>query len=730
MKLFQGALKEADNMADDYFSQFEAAPKDDYFNQFEAPATSLPTRTEKEALDARRFRDMGTIDDPTLGEQFIATGIGGLEAAGRLPGEIAAIPATLGEIAAGGQSGGLAGVTRQQARTLEELIQPIQNLAPKFFNALGYNYYDPNSPQMRSPEAAALGEIITNTITGVGGLPKIQRIPQILREIGKTIATGASTTVGAPLFRGLKSAEPFVSGKKLAEAESTLESVLQRESALARDIQESALKQATMRGEAAGLGREALATQRAARIAEGQITPEIVSAQTSIEQASRMPPVILGKTAQEPAAFGRTMLEGIEKPMAQSRAQYTKAYDAVKESLPAAQVKLESEGLYDAAQSAGNELSQGFETYNKGEIRRIIDESIRTKTTQPPGSPELRKIYEGSTPAQQAALLRQHPELGAKAIVERPSYNWDELQKRFQQINDAIAQAAKHELTGDVRILERLKQGVRADMENYASEMGTEVYDRFNQANKAFQAHQNKFGLNRLQTIFRDDVVQNPEFVADKLFGDNSPSVVEAIKGIVTPEEFAQVQARYSKKLFSPNRDTPFDASHFIKRFSDDDADETLRAVYGQEGFNQLKQIYEASKGFEKIEGLQKNLDNIQKTAETSAEAFAKAKKSLNNQFNSFRDADVQDRLKTVNREVQDARTELDRVKNYRDLKDWARRLTGVNILQAASDSPSGLRLATMISALSSQPFEEPQLRYRGPLPGGGESLPYIGPTR
>lgn len=718
-------------MADDYFSQFEAAPKDDYFNQFEAPATSLPTRTEKEALDARRFRDMGTIDDPTLGEQFIATGIGGLEAAGRLPGEIASIPATLGEIAAGGQSGGLAGVTRQQVRTLEELIQPIQNLAPKFFNALGYNYYDPNAPQMRSPEAAALGEIITNTVTGFGGLPKIQRIPQILREIGKTIATGASTTVGAPLFRGLKSAEPFVSGKKLAEAESTLESVLQRESALARDIQESALKRATMRGEAAGLGREALATQRAARIAEGQITPEIVSAQTSIEQASQFPTVILGKTAQEPAAFGRTVLEGIEKPLAQSKAVYTDAYNAVKESLPSSQPKIELKGLYDASRSAGKELSKGFEAYNGGKIRSIIDESSRLTTVKAGDvSQEIRNIYEAATPQGKADLIKTYPNLAIEAKKTRPKYDWDDLQTRFQQINEGIDQAVKHGDTGDVRILEQLKQGIRGDMERYASDMGSDTYDAFTEANRAFQAHQNKFGLNRIQTLFRDDVVQNPQLVADKLISDNNAPMVEAIKNIVSPEEFAQVQAQFSRKIFSPDIDTPFEASHFIKNFSQHDSQETLRAVYGQEGFNQLKQIYEASKGFEKIEGLQKNLDNIQKTAETSAEAFAKAKKSLNNQFNSFRDADVQDRLKTVNREVQDARTELDRVKNYRDLKDWARRLTGVNILQAASDSPSGLRLATMISALSSQPFEEPQLRYRGPLPGGGESLPYIGPTR
>lgn len=711
-------------------NQPESAPvASSGFTPLSLDQIEMPPRQTLPQLQ-RQYPDMGEIKDPTLGERFIATGIGGLEAAGRLPGEIAAIPATLGEIAAGGQSGGLAGVTRQQARTLEELIQPIQNLAPKFFNALGYNYYDPNAPQMRSPEAAALGEIITNTITGVGGLPKIQRIPQILREFGKTIATGASTTVGAPFYRGIKSAEPFVSGKKLAEAESTLESVLQRESALARDIQESALKRATMRGEAAGLGREALDAQRAARIAEGQITPEIVSSQTSIEQASRMPPVVIGQTATGDAQFGRALFEGIDKPMAASRKAYNDAYTAVKQSLPSTQVKLQSDGLYDAAQAAGKELSQGFEAYNGGKIRSIINESIKTKTTQPPGSQELRDLYNISPPAQKASLLRQHPELGVSAIVERPKYNWDQLQKRFQQINEGIEQAVKHGDTGDVRILEQLKQGVRSDMERYASDMGSDTYDAFNEANRVFQAHQEKFGLNRIQTLFRDDVIQNPQGVAQKLLSDNNAPMVEAIKNIVSPEEFAQVQAQFSRKIFSPDIDTPFEASHFIKEFSQHKSQETLRAVYGEQGFNQLKQIYEASKGFEKIEGLQKNLDNIQKTAETSAEAFAKAKKSLNNQFNSFRDADVQDRLTTVNREVQDARTELDRVKNYRDLKDWARRLTGVNILQAASDSPSGLRLATMISALSSQPFEEPQLRYRGPLPGGGESLPYIGRTK
>lgn len=691
----------------------------------------IPTRQTPAQLQ-RQFPNMGKIPSPTLEEQIAALNVGGLEALGRLPGEIAAIPATLGSIAAGGQSSGLAGTTRRAARTLEELIQPIQNLTPTAFNALGdiigqdIEYYDPNSPQIRNPDQASAGEIISNLITGGFGVQNIQRLPQVLREAGRTIATGA--TAIPSIYRARTAVEPFLSGQKAAQAEVGLERALQSESALARDIAESAQKQAGMRSEAAGLGREALATQRAARAAEGQITPEIVSAQTNIEQARTLPTVVLGQSAQEPAAFGRTILESVEKPLAQSRAQYTKAYDAVKSSLPSSQPKIDSQGLFDAAQSADMELSQGFEAFNRGKIRSIINESTRTTVAPSTVPQEIRNVYEGAGTQLKADLLRQYPELGTAPVPEIPKLSWDELQKRFQQINEGIEQAVKHGDTGDVRVLEQLKQGIRSDMENYASEMGTETFDRFNEANRAFQAHQQKFGLNRIQTLFRDDVVQNPRGVASKLIDDNNPSMVEAIKSIVSPEDFAQVQAQFSQKIFSPNVDTPFDASHFIKNFSKSDSRETLRAVYGQEGFNELNKIYEASKGFEKIEGLQKNLDSIQSAAETSAEAFAKSKKSLNNQFNSFRDADVQDKLTTVNRDVQEARKELDRVKNYRDLKDWARRLTGVNIIQAAADTPSGARLAMMIAAHLQQ--REAQAPYYGPLPEGGEQLPVVIPAR
>lgn len=559
---------------------------------------------------------------------------------------------------------------------------------------------------MASPELA----------TGAVGLAS--RIPSVAGESVRTAATLASTPRTA--YQATGAAQPYLSGAKLASAEEGLGSALAGQASLERSLAEQGLKTAATleseaaalaatRGEAATVGREALQAGRELRTAESTLQPQIINAQTTLDQVAQSPVVVLGKTAQDPAAFGRTIIEGVEKPLEASKKVYQQAYDSVKESLPATQPTVEARNLFDAASNSKLELSQGFEAFNQGKIRRMLDESTQTTASVIPQ--EIRNLYENASPSVKSQMLQQYPQLDA-AAVRLPAYTWDELQARFRQVNEGMDQAIKHGDTGDVRILSQLKSGLVDDMEAYTASIGGDTFSLFQDANKLYKGHQDRFGLNRVQSILKDDVIQNPQLVASKLINDNNAPMVNAVKGLVTPEEFQAVQAQFSQKLFSPNVDTAFDPSHFMKQFSDRGSHETYRAVYGDAGFRQLEQIYDASKGFDKISEFQKTLDGLQKEAATTGEAFAKRrgrvteaeavqteKNKLRDALRPLQEADVADKIRSSKQAVDAARKELDRVKNYRELKDWASRASGLNILQAAWGSPAGVRLSQRLSA-------------------------------
>lgn len=582
----------------------------------------------------------------------------------------------------------------------------------------------PMAPEIFGQASIPLAQAAPDLAATVLGAPElaslargaISRIPAVATEAGKT----GVTLISSPRtgYQAAGQVQPYLSGSKVAAAEESLSGALARQAAAERDValeglQAGATKAqeartlAGQRGEAATSGREALAASRELRAGEAALQPQIITAQTTLDQVAQSPVVILGKTADEPAAFGRNITGSIAKPMEASKKVYTQAYDSVKESLPEVQPKFESPNLFEAAAASKEELSQGFQALNKGEIKQMLDESSKVTKAESKVPAEIQNLFDNATPQGKADLIKSYPELATvSGKVKRPKYNWDELQARFRQVNEGIDQAIKHGDTGDVRILSRLKAGIVDDMENYASQIGGDTFEVFREANKLFRDHEAKFGLNRIQSILKEDVTQNPQMVASKLVNDNNAPMVEAVKSIVTPEEFRSVQAQFAQKIFSPNVDTPFDPSHFIKNFSDRSTHETYKAVFGQQGFNQLQQIYEASKGFEKITDFQKTLDNLQKEAASTGEAFAKKrgrvteteavqfeKERLRKAMQPLKDADTAQKLGSSRQAVESARKELDRIKNYRELKDWATRASGLNILKAVFGSPAGISL-------------------------------------
>lgn len=559
-------------------------------------------------------------------------------------------------------------------------------------------------------------------LIGAGALPEaiknaVMTIPSVLKQAGRTAATLGTTPLGS-FPRAAKAAEPFLSGTRLAEAQAGVESASAADAALQRLIQEAIIKESAAtqqglqgvieaRGAAATKGREVLASGRELKTAQGTIQPEIVQAQASIEQAAQMPPVILGSTAESAPTFGRNVIQSIEKPMAASEAEFTTAYKAVEDSLSAKQPKIEATPLFNAAKEAKGELSQGFEAYNKGTIKRILDESSKLVPGKSMITPELQKLFDNGTPATKAAMTQQYPEFAQPVKGTIPKYTWTELQARFRQINQGINQALKYGDTNDARILGNLKRGISDSMENYASKAGGDTLDLFKEANASYAAHQNKFGLNRIQTLFKDDVLQNPELVARDLIAFDNPSQVNAIKGIVSADEFVPVQAQFSQKFFSPTPDVPFDPSHFVKQFSKPGARETVKAVFGDQGLADFNRIYDASKSFAKISDLQKTLDTLASQSEAATASFSKAragateaqqvlaqKNALKAQLKPLQEADVKNKIASSNANLIAAFKELDRVRNYKDLKDWATRASGLNILEVAIQSPAWEQLA------------------------------------
>lgn len=547
-------------------------------------------------------------------------------------------------------------------------------------------------------------------------------IPGVGGQSLRTLATMAATP--RSVVRAARDAEPFLSGRAAATAESGLQSALSKEGALQNDIQQSLIKeqaaqQATQEGigglrlGAAGKGRTALKASRELQTAQGTITPEIVQAQQSIETAGQLPPVILASTADELPQFGRQIIASVEKPLKASEMAYTEKYTAVEKALASNQPELPAQALFDAAQAGKQDLSAGFEAFNRGKIKSIIDESSKLSESLPVGvSQDVEFAYKNAGQPVKRMMEKSYPGLLEQATANQiPKYTWTELQSRFRQVNQGINEALKYGNLNDARILGNLKDGIVKSMDSYAQQVGPDVKRLFDEANASYAAHQNKFGLDRIQTLFRDDVLQNPEMVAQKLISYDNPSQVEAIKKIVSPEEFATVQAQFSKKFFSPTPDVAFDPAHFVKQFSTPQARQTVKAVYGEAGLQQFNQINQAAQDFAKIGDLQKTLDNLALQSERSlndfqkargavneAQAFASAKAELKAQLKPFQEAELQSKISSVAKDVQDARKELDRVKNYSDLKDWATRFSGLNIVQASAKSPAWRQLSEYVA--------------------------------
>ena len=151
--------------------------------------------TSRVASDIKANPKMGVVPAPTTAEKAGAASYGALEAIGRLPGEVANIPFEVGKIATLGQSSGLANAIRGSIESGQQTLEPIQNLTPKAFSAVGLEPNSPEAPQIRSPGAAGLGEFIANAATLAGAKPFEKGMSVVEKMFPKVASRIAPATV-------------------------------------------------------------------------------------------------------------------------------------------------------------------------------------------------------------------------------------------------------------------------------------------------------------------------------------------------------------------------------------------------------------------------------------------------------------------------------------------------------------------------------------------------------
>lgn len=495
-------------------------------------------------------------------------------------------------------------------------------------------YLDTGIPFIDVPvntNAQALNEAIIKQPAALAGLtPKalaaqgaaLRNFPRNVAEVGS-----AASDLGRRVTSPLRSSAPVdpvavesalkrvqdlefqreqnrINTSKTAEARNAQDLILQEELALAQQ-------------EATSLGQEALQ----ANIEIGpQIEGLIRSSQEAAGQAqglrSRLP------APEQPSRFGTSISQAIEEAAGKARTQAAEDYSAVKESLPATQPKIEASNLFDTATTLSVEESAGLQSLGDRRINSVLSEASRVQRSQVP--PEIKSIYDNATESQKANLLRQYPDL-AESSTSRPSYTWDDLQKTYQRLNSKISEAARNQDGNAVRVLSRLKESVSQDMANYAESVSPKIKDLFDDANARFAANQDILGTGSIGRLTSDLALETPESILGKIVGNEKASVINNIKKVVSPEKFQEVQSQYADRLMSPSKDVPFDPNHFIKQF-DSINDETLKSVFGDDGFAELKKIDQLSKDSIRVGELQKTLDDYNSKAQTAQDAYQRAR--------------------------------------------------------------------------------------------------------
>lgn len=452
-----------------------------------------------------------------------------------------------------------------------------------------------------------------------------------LRNFPANVATVAEQTanLGRRATAPLRSSAPVdpvaveAAVKKVQDLEFQREQnrINTNKTAEARSAQDLILQEELVRAqqEASALGAEAMQ-------ANLELGPQIEALVRSSDQAlgeaqgirGRLPPPL------EPSRFGTSVSQAIDEATGKARAQSIEDYSAVKEVLPESQPKIEASNLHDTATALSIEESAGVQSLGDQRINRVLKETSEVRTVDNI-SAEARQIYDNLPENQKQAFLDQ---LGGNLTREtRPTYTWDDLQKTYQRLNAKISEAQRNQDGNAVRVLTKLKEAVSEDMSIYAENFSPEAKVLFDEANAVFAANRRLLGTSVIGKITSDLASETPETIVNKIVGGEKASVVNNLKQVLSPEKFQEVQSQYANKLMSPSKDIPFDSNHFIKQFESIN-NETLKAVFGEDGFVELKKLDGLSKDAIKAQELQKTLDDFNTKAQRAEDAYQKARTS------------------------------------------------------------------------------------------------------
>lgn len=451
---------------------------------------------------------------------------------------------------------------------------------------------------------------------------------EALRAPIATAATDLGRRVASP-FRSSAPVDPVAieaATKNLQNLISQMETETARREAIGgeRSARELIIQEEIFRAEqeAANLGQQALQAGQ-------ELGPQIEALLRSAEQADIAAQGVRGRlpAAQEPSQFGTSVAQAIDEATQGARRQATQDYTAVKESLPESQPALPATNVEIAAETISNRKAQGYSAALQRTLKSVLGESSRARRADPLSglSDATRDIYNRLPESQKQSFLDQ---AGINlSETQGRTYTWDQLQQRYQDLNGFIEEARAKGNNQDAAAYQQLKNATTADMNAYAEAIGTDTKALFDDANARFAANQEVLGTSNIGKLSSDLALETPESIVNKIVGNEKASVVNNLKKVLSQEKFQEVQSQYADRLMSPSKDVPFDPNHFIKQFENIN-NETLKSVFGEEGFAELKKIDQLSKDSIKVQELQKTLDDFNSKAQSAQDAYQKAKTS------------------------------------------------------------------------------------------------------
>lgn len=574
--------------------------------------------------------------------------------------------------------------------------QPVSlaGLTPAALRAQGTALRNfPSNVAAVSSDAASLAKTgLDRAISPLRGAAKVD--PLVVEKLTRDVADAQQKLDS---FKGEQTAESLKAAEDLQ--------IAQRELVRANEIRnaqnltlEERLQQLQSESEAARAEAIAANTDIGAQIEGLNISASEVPGLASALRESLPAP-------EGPAQFGRGISESISSEAQKAKPQLTENYQAVKDSIGGDMPQMEASNLHNAAVSLSLEESAGLQSLGDSRINNVLKDASKVRTIDDI-SPQARDIYDRLPDNQKQSFLDQ---MGGGITKEtRRTYNWDDLQKTYQRLNDKISDAERNQDNNAVRILSNLKEAVSKDMASYAESIGTDTKALFDQANAEFAANRQKFGTSRITPLISELARETPENIASKIVGPKKASVINNLREILPPEKFQQVQSQFADQLFSPSKDVPFDPTHFVKEFNKID-NETLQATFGEEGFKQLSQINELSKASEQSKVLQSSLDEFNNKAQKAQDSYLKAKtaadegrilEGVKSEAEKAVDS-ARERIREIEREQKGTRSQerLDRMK--RDLDDAVKSLEKAKTPEQVSLSVRTLYAAASFAGLT-----------------------------